>query len=144
VGKFNNAPDAADPLAEPELPPLVYNPDWARPIKIRSGGFWDGHWIGFLFLLPFVVMFVLHEPLGMTDAFLMGDRTSANYNLLTFAALFFGSAAFVVYAIALPFVKGRGSRWVVPKIIFLICLWGVFLLAMMSYLSLLRPVTREP
>ena len=62
MGKFNNAPDAADPLAEPELPPLVYNPDWARPIKIRSGGFWDGHWIGFLFLLPFVVMFVLHDP----------------------------------------------------------------------------------
>ncbi len=29
-------------------------PKWAEPIKTRSGGFWDGHWIGFLFLVPFV------------------------------------------------------------------------------------------
>jgi hypothetical protein len=42
-------------------------------------------------LVPFVVMFVLHEPLGMTDTFLMGDRVSADYNLMTFASLFLGS-----------------------------------------------------
>ena len=100
--------------------------------------FWDGHWIGYLFLLPAVVMLVLHEPLGMTDAFLMGDRVSADYNLMTFGALFFGSLAFVIFAVALPIVKGRGWRWVPPKIIHLICLWGAVMLAI-SCMSLLHP-----
>ncbi len=42
--------------------------------------------------LPFIVMFLVHELLGMTDAFLMGgdtpwDDVSRNYNLAMFAAL---------------------------------------------------------
>ena len=126
----------ADPLAEPELSPLVYDRNWARPIKTRE--FWDGHWIGFLFLLPGVVMLVLHEPLGMTDAFLMGDRVSADYNLMTLAALLLGSAAYVLYTFALPIVKGRGWRWVPPKIIFLTFFWGAVMLAI-SCMSLLHP-----
>ena len=130
----------ADPLAEPEVSPLVYERDWARPPRARE--FWDGHWLGFLFLMPFVVMFLLHEPLGMTDAFLMGDRVSANYNVLTFASLFFGSLAYVIYAFTLPIVKGRGWSWVMPKIIFLVAFWGVAILVM-SYMSLLHPVKPE-
>jgi hypothetical protein len=76
----------------------------------------------------------------MTDAFLMGDRVSANYNLLTFASLFLGSLAFLIYAFALPIVKGRGWRWVPPKIIFLVFFWTIFILVM-SYMRLLHPVT---
>ncbi len=82
------------------------------------------------------------NPAGMTDAFLMGDRVSANYNLLTFAALFLGSLAFVIYALALPIVKGRGWRWVMPEIIFLVVFWGVAILVM-SYMSVLHPVMSE-
>jgi hypothetical protein len=126
----------ADPLADPEFSPLVYDRDWARPTQTREFG--DGHWIGFLFLLPVVVMLVLHEPLGMTDAFLMGDQVSADYNLMTLAALILGSVAFVVYAFALPMVKGRGWRWVPPKIIFLVFFWGTVMLAI-SCMSLLHP-----
>jgi hypothetical protein len=66
-------------------------------------------------------MLALHEPLGMTDAFLMGDRLSADYNLKTLAALILGSVAFVAYAFGLPIVKGRRWRWVPPKIIHLVC-----------------------
>ena len=100
--------------------------------------FWGGHWIGYLFLLPGIVMLVLHEPLGMTDAFLMSDRVSADYNLTTLAALILGSVAFLVYAFVLPIVKGRGWRWVPPKIIHLIFFWGAVILAM-SCMSLLHP-----
>jgi hypothetical protein len=32
------------------------------------------HWVSFLFLLPGVVMLALHEPLGMTEAFQLGDQ----------------------------------------------------------------------
>jgi len=115
---------------------LGHAPEWSRPIKTRE--FWYAHWIGFLFLLPVVVMLVLHEPLGMTDAFLMGDRVSSDYNLMTLAALIFGSSAFVIYAFALPIVKGRGWRWVPPKIIFLAFFWRAVILAM-SCMSLLNP-----
>ena len=90
------------------------------------------------FLLPFVVMFVLHEPLGMTDALLMGDRVSANYNLMTFAAGFFGSLAFVIYAFALPVVKGRGWGWLPAKIIFLVSFWGAVFWAMRTLHSYIR------
>jgi hypothetical protein len=139
LGRLVDKMYAPEPITftESELPPLVYNPNWARLSKTRAGGFWDGHWIGFLFLLPAIVMLALHEPLGMTDAALMGDRVSAEYNLMTFAALFFGSLAFVISAVALPIVKRRGSRWVAPKIIFLICCWAVFVLVM-TYKSLLH------
>ena len=100
--------------------------------------FWAGHWIGYLFLLPVVAMLVLHEPLGMTTAFLMGDSVSADYNLMTLAALILGSVAFVVYAFALPIVTGRGWRWVPPKMIHLVCFWGAVMLVI-SCVSLLHP-----
>ena len=108
-----------------------------RYLKPRE--FWDdGHWIGYLFLLPAVVMLVLHEPLGMTDTFLMGDRVSADHNLMTLTALILGSVAFVFYAFALPIVKGRGWIWVPPKIIHLVCFWGAVMLVI-SCMSLLHP-----
>jgi hypothetical protein len=82
-------------------------------------------------------MLLLHEPLGITDAFLMGDRLSADYNLMTLAALTLGSVAFVVYGFALPIVKGGGWRWLPPKIIFLVLFWGAVMLAI-SCMSLLH------
>jgi hypothetical protein len=99
---------------------------------------WDGHWMGYLFLLPAVVMLALHEPLGITDTFLMGDKVSGDYDLMTLAALIPGSVAFVVYAFALPIVKGQGWRWVPPKIIHLVCFWGAAMLGI-SCMSLLHP-----
>jgi hypothetical protein len=108
-----------------------------RYLKPRE--FWDdSHWVGYLFLLPAVAILVLHEPLGKTDASLMGDRVSADHNLMTFAALILGSVAFVVYACALPTVKGRGWEWVPPKIIHLVFFWGAVMLAR-SCMSLLHP-----
>ncbi len=98
-------------------------------IELETREFWDGHWIGYLFFLPAVLTLVLHGPLGMTDAFLTGDRVSADHNLMTTSALIYGSAAFVVYAFALPIVTGRGWRWVPPKIIHLVFFWGAIMLA---------------
>lgn len=122
-----SAPRPPVPLDGAGLPPLVYDPHWARPITTRDAGFWDGHWIGFLFLLPFVVMIVAHEVLGMSDALLMGndprDDDARPYNLLMIAVLYLGSLAFVVYTFALPIMKGRGWRWVFPKLMFLAIYW---------------------
>jgi hypothetical protein len=107
-----------------------------RYLKPRE--FWDdGHWIGYLFLLPGVVMLVLHEPLRMTDALLMGDRVSADHNLMTLAALILGSVAFVIYAFALAIVKGQGWRWVPSKINHLVFFWAAVMLVI-SCMSLLH------
>jgi hypothetical protein len=100
--------------------------------------FWDSHWIGYLFMLPAVVMLALHETLGMTEAFLTDDRLSADYNLMTRGALILGSVAFLAYAFALPIVKGRGWRWVPPKIIHLVFFWGAVMLVI-SCMSLQHP-----
>jgi hypothetical protein len=100
--------------------------------------FWVGHWIGYFFLLPAVVMLLLHEPLGIKDAFLTGDRLSANYNPITLAALILGSVAFVVYAVALPIVNGRGWEWVPPKIIHLVLFWGAVMLVRIC-MGLIQP-----
>jgi len=111
-------------------------------MKIRDEGFWNGHWVGFLFLLPFVVMLVVHELLGMSWAFLGGDtprdNDSRGFNLMMFGAHFLGGLAFVLYAFALPIVKGRGWRWVMPKLIFLVIYWGVGLLVELG-LEILHP-----
>ena len=126
------------PPDEGTLPPLGHSPERVEPVKTGSGRFWYGHWTGFIYLLPFVVLFVLHEPLGMTDALLMGDRVSANYNLLTFGALILGSFAFVIHALSLPAGKGPGGNWFMPKLIFLVILWGSALLVT-TYIRLLNP-----
>ena len=114
------------------------NPNHQEPVKTRNGRFYGGHWTGFIFLLPFVVLFLLHEPLGMTDSLLMGNRVSANYNLWTFAALILGSFAFIVHALSLPSRKGPGGSYVMPKLILLVVLWGAALLVT-SYTRILRP-----
>jgi hypothetical protein len=70
----------------------------------------------------------------MTEASLADDRVSADYNLMTLAALILGSVTFIVYAFALPIVKAQGWRWFPLKIIHLICFWGavMFVVSCMS------------
>ena len=118
----------------------MYDPNWAQPGKTRAAGFWNGHWIGFLFLLPFVVMLVAHERLGMSWVFLGGDSprddVSRGFNLMMFVAHSLGSLAFVIYAFALPIVKGRGWRWVTPKLIFVAIYWVACILVALGLESL--------
>jgi len=129
-------------LDETDWSPMVFDPNWAQPIKTRNDGFWNGHWMGFLFLLPFVVMLVIHELRGMSDALFAGndprDDDARAYNLLMVIALNLGSFAFLIYAIALPIVKGRGWRWVLPKFIILAIYWGA-VMVVIRFLSLRNP-----
>jgi len=78
----------------------------------------------------------------MSWAFLEGDipsdDNSRGFNLMMFGAHFLGGLAFVLYAFALPIVKGRGWRWVMPKLIFLVIYWGVGLLVELG-LEILHP-----
>ena len=79
-------------------------------------------------MLPFCIMFVVYEALGISDAFLMGDQSDAEYNLWWMLALVLGSLCFVVHTFLLPLVKGGGWEWVVPKLLFLGAFWGALAL----------------
>jgi hypothetical protein len=142
-----SAARAPVPLDGAELPPLVYDPPWARPIKTQGAGFWNGHWIGFVFLLPFVVILVVHEFRGMSDALFAGndprDDDARLYNLLMLVALFLGSLAFVIYAFALPIVTGRGWRWILPRLIFLAFYWGAYMVVSYFLVEPQESVTRR-
>jgi hypothetical protein len=131
---------AALPSDNADWSPLIYDSDWARPGKKKDAGSRIVHGIGFLFLLPFVVMLVIHEYRGMSDALLMGDdprdEYARGYNLLMVVALYLGSFAFLIYTVALPIVTGRCWRWIAPKIIFLAFYWGAVMAVM--YLVSLR------
>jgi hypothetical protein len=81
-------------------------------------------------MLPYCILLVLHEVLGISDAALMGDRGDAVYNLWMMLALFLGSLVFLVHTFALPLVKGRGGGWVAPKLLFLGACWGAYFAAL--------------
>jgi hypothetical protein len=76
LGKLVDEMYAAAPVrgGEPELPPLVYDPGWLQPTKTETGSIWNGHWIGFLFLLPFIVMCAVRELLGIDLPGCISDR----------------------------------------------------------------------
>jgi hypothetical protein len=57
---------------------------------------------------------------------------------MTLAAVLLGSVAFVVFAFALPVVRGQGWRWVPPKLVFLVCFWGAVIMAV-NFMSRLHP-----
>ena len=85
-------------------------------------------------MLPFILLFVARVPLGISDAFLMGDRGDADYNLCMMLALLLGSAAFLVHTLALPLSKGYGWGWIPPKLIFLAGRRGI-LMAVAAFMT---------
>jgi hypothetical protein len=120
----------------PYAPPSAKLPA-VRPGGKRRGGFWDGNWISFTLLLPFILLCVAKVPLGVADAFLMGDQRDATYNLCMMLALFLGSVAFLVHALALPLIKGYGWGWIPAKLIFLAACWG-FVIAVATLMTTIR------
>ena len=92
--------------------------------------FIQSHWIGFLFLLPFVIMLAVHDALGLSDAFLLvkdqRDRDSQPFNVAMVAVFYLGVAAFVAHAV---FLAGRSRLWLCGKVLLLAAYWsGIFLL----------------
>ncbi len=133
-----NTPRVSAPLDGAELPGAVQSHERAQPPEARDAGFRNGHWTGVVYLLPFVIMLVVHELLGISDALLAadepGDDDARTYNTLMVAAFYLGNLAFVVHACALAAVKGRGWPWLLRKLIFLSVYWAA-VLAVMNLLA---------
>ena len=81
------------------------------------------HLFSFLYLVPFLLMAWVHQVLGFSNAFMKGDRPSADYNLVMICAIFFGAFAFMLH----PFSRIPPSgRWLIAKLCILFLPAGVF------------------
>jgi len=81
----------------------------------------QSHWVGFLFLVPFQVMLVIHRLLRLSDALMIqtppGEREARTYNLMMVAVFFCGVTAFLSHA----FSFARPDRvWLIAKLVVLV------------------------
>lgn len=88
----------------------------------------QSHWIGFLFLLPFLGMIRVRNVLGLSDALFLlkdqRDRDSQLFNLATVAVFYFGIACFVAHAL---YLTSRGRQWLYAKLLLLAIYWTAIL-----------------
>src|SRR5690349_10829387 len=88
-------------------------------------GILRSHWIGFLFLLPFLIMLAVHHARGLSDAFLLiqdqRDRDTQNFNLAMCAVYSMGTGIYVFYALVLSY---RSMRWLCVKFLVLVVYWS--------------------
>jgi hypothetical protein len=88
----------------------------------------QSHWLGFLFLLPFLSMLALHDALGLTDAALLvrdqRDRDSQMFNFAMIAVFYLGVTLFIAHAF---FLARRSKPWLCGKLAFLAAYWSAIL-----------------
>jgi hypothetical protein len=88
----------------------------------------QSHWVGFLFLVPFLVLLAIHRLLGFSDTLMIqtppGARDAHTYNLIMTVVFFLGVAAFVVHASG--FTR-REPPWLIAKLVVLMVYWSTIL-----------------
>lgn len=86
------------------------------------------HWVAFLFLVPAVLMLILHRQLGFSDALNVptppGEREAHLFNWTMVSVFYFGVGLFVLHTLLLSI---RGWRWLVAKLAFLAVCWSLIL-----------------
>lgn len=113
---------------------LIANPprpgvnSWASSV-MHTKAIMQSHSVGFLFLVPFLVMLAVHRFLGLSDALMIqtppGEREAHTYNLVMIAVFFLGVAAFAVHAFA--FAR-RDGGWLIAKLVMLVAYWSAILM----------------
>jgi len=85
----------------------------------------QSHWIGFAFLLPFLVMLWTHRVLHLSNALMVstppGERESHIFNWVMVTIFCAGIAGFIAHTLSLA---GRGPRWAAAKLLVLVVYWG--------------------
>lgn len=96
---------------------------------MRSNVIIQPHWVGFLCLVPFLVMLAVHRLLGLSDALMVqtppGERDAHSYNLVMAGVFFVGVTAFIVHAFAIA--RGH-SAWLVVKLLALVIYWSMIVI----------------
>ena len=89
----------------------------------------QSHWIAFGFLVPAVIMLIIHHRLGLSDALNVptppGEREAHLFNWVMVAVFWFGVAGYFGHALSL---LNRSWRWVAAKLVILAIYWITILL----------------
>jgi hypothetical protein len=83
-------------------------------------------WVGFLFLLPFLVLLAIHDALGLSDSIVGGnqnDRDSFAFNWCLIIVFLSGVSTFVAHAVFVV-LRRPDWRWFVAKLLVLIAYWA--------------------
>ena len=84
------------------------------------------HWIGILFLLPFLCGVLIHHRLGLSDAFLLArdqrDRDSQLFNLILVVIFSTGVTLFLAHTFILA---KKGWGWVMAKLVLVAAYWAL-------------------
>ena len=82
------------------------------------------HWVGFLFLVPFLILLGIHRVFGLSDALLgapePGEREVPVYNIALIVVFYAGVLSFIGHTFA---VAEKSRTWRVAKIIVLVIYW---------------------
>jgi hypothetical protein len=96
----------------------------ARGTGLGSLPFLQSPWAAPVFLVPFVLMLVLHQMLGLSDALLVADqpgkRPAHGYNLLLGINMNLGGAASLLH---LCWRSQRVFPWIIAKLLILTILF---------------------
>ena len=89
----------------------------------------QSQWVAFPFLVPAVVMLILHRQLGLSDALNVptppGEREAHIFNWVMVSVFYLGVGVFFLHTLSL---SSRGWRWVAAKLTFLAIYWGAILM----------------
>jgi hypothetical protein len=89
-----------------------------RGTRLAFLRFLQSRWTAPVFLVPFVLMLVLHQKLGLSDALLAadkpGERPAHAYNLLLGVNMYFSAAAAVLHFLAR---SHRALPWSIAKLL---------------------------
>jgi hypothetical protein len=87
------------------------------------------HWIAFLFLVPAIILIILHRQIDLSDALNVptppGESETHLFNWLMVVVFYLGVTAFFLHTLIL---STRGWRLIAAKLVFLALYWCTILM----------------
>ena len=100
---------------------MLRNETTPQPVLMNPKSVKQSHWVTFLFILPFLVLLIVHESMGLTDAFMLvqdqRDFDSRSFNLVLYLSLKLGVCGFVLHA---SYIRFRSERSFYIKLVVLV------------------------
>ena len=96
---------------------------------MSTKGIIRSHWIAFLFLMPAIILLIIHRQFDLSDSLNVptppGEREAHLFNWLMVVVFFLGVTAFLLHTLSL---SSRGWRLIVAKLVFLALYWCAILM----------------
>lgn len=105
------------------------NPASQQPKESGSKAILRSHWVGFLSLVPSLVLLAIHRLLGLSDALMAQtpprEQEAHTYNLIMICVFYAGVVGFTAHTFA--FARGNQSQ-LAAKLLALAAYWILFVM----------------